>query len=97
MLICILKANRIGTVVQPWMMSLRKAIIQAMIVAGDGTNMAPGSARAMDWKVSVGAASQHDILTHKMWLSDHTKPAPLDEATRMLLRAADTSRDLTRP
>ncbi|KZZ92598.1 LysM domain containing protein [Moelleriella libera RCEF 2490] len=83
--------------VHPWIMSLREDIIQAMIVAGDGRNMAPETARAMDWKISVRAAPQHDILTHKMWLSDHTKPTPLDEATRMLLRAAGTSRDLTWP
>lgn len=97
MLIYMLKANRINIVVHPWIMSLREDIIQAMIVAGDGRNMAPETARAMDWKISVRAAPQHDILTHKMWLSDHTKPAPLDEATRMLLRAAGTSRHLTRP
>lgn len=78
-------------------MSLREDIIQAMAVAGDGTSMTIEYARAMDWKVSVRDAQQHNILTHKMWLSDHTKPAPLDEATRQKLRAAGTSRDWTQP
>lgn len=87
--------------VHPWMISLREDIIQAMIVAGDGTNMHPEEARAMDWKISVRAAPQHDILTHNMWLSDHTKPVVVDDAaTRALfqaIRAARTSRHLTRP
>lgn len=83
--------------VHPWMISLREDIIQAMIVAGDGTNMHPESARAEDWKISVRAAPQHDILTHKSWLCDHTKPAPLDEATWKLLRSAGKSSDPTWP
>ncbi len=87
----------IGLVVHPWIMSLREHDIQAMTVAGDGTSMRPESARAMDWKISVRDAQQHYILTHKMWLSDPTKPVPLDDATRRKLRAAGTSRDWTRP
>ena len=66
-------------------------------MAGDGTNMAPELAYTEDWKISVRAVPQHDILTHKMWLSDHTKPAPLDEATRRLFQAAGKSSDPTWP
>ncbi|KAJ3499549.1 hypothetical protein NLG97_g251 [Lecanicillium saksenae] len=85
------------SVVHPWIMSLREDIIQAMTVLGDGTNMALELARAMEWKISVRSGSRHRILSHQTWLSNHTTPAPLDEATRNLLRAAGNSRDLTRP
>lgn len=78
-------------------MSLREDIIQAMAVAGDGTGMGLQSARAADWKISASPAPRHYILTHKMWVSEHTPPRPLDEATRMLLRATGRSSDLTRP
>ncbi|KAJ3498901.1 hypothetical protein NLG97_g753 [Lecanicillium saksenae] len=85
------------SVVHPWIMSLREDIIQAVTVLGDGTNMALEVARAMEWKISVRSGSRHQILSDREWLSDHTTPEPLDEATRNLLRAAGTSRDLTRP
>ncbi len=66
--------------VHPWLLSLREDIIQAMTVAGDGTNISLESARAEDWKIAVQSNQRHDILTHKEWLSDHTKPTPVDNA-----------------
>lgn len=73
--------------VHPWMMSLREDILGAKIVAGDGCNMAPEEARAMDWKISVRTAPWHEIFTHNTWLSDHTRYEPKDDAaTRALLR-----------
>lgn len=78
------------------MMSLYEDIIQCMTVASDGANIALESARAEDWKISVRAAPHHDIMTHQMWLCDHTKPTPLTEAERMRLQAIG-GRDLTWP
>lgn len=77
-------------------MSLYEDIIQCMTVAGDGVNIALESARAEDWKISVRAAPRHNIMTHQMWVCDHTKPAPLTEAERMRLQAIGTW-DLTKP
>ncbi|OAQ97538.1 hypothetical protein LLEC1_03609 [Akanthomyces lecanii] len=76
------------SVVHPWMLKLREDIIQAMTVAGDGTDIRLESARAEDWKISVRDFQEHNILSHEDWLSYHTKPAPLDDATRRKLRAA---------
>ncbi|TQV90077.1 hypothetical protein IF1G_11249 [Cordyceps javanica] len=68
-----------------------------MTVAGDGTNITLETARAEGWKISVRSNQRHNILAHRDWLSDHTKPAPLDDATLWKLRAAGTCRDWTKP
>ncbi len=78
-------------------MSLREDIMQAMVVASDGTNMALECVRAMDWKISVRLTPRHYILTHKAWVSNHSPPPPMDEATRIMLRAVGRSSDLSRP
>lgn len=69
--------------VHPWIMSLREDIIQAMTVLDDGRSIGLATAREMDWKVSVLGGPRHDILTHKMWLSDCTAPPPISEAERL--------------
>lgn len=82
------ETNWIVIVVHPWLISLREDIIGAMTVAGDGTWMAPEIAHAMDWRISVRILPEHNILTHKMWLSDHTKPVVRDDAASRSLRKA---------